>query len=269
MIQYILFDLDETLYPATSGLMPAIGERMRLYLEKRYQLDPAAAHELQKRYWNQYGTTLRGLILEREIDPGDYLLFVHDVDVSQFLEPDERLDALLQEIPYPKVIVTNADAPHARRVLERLGIAAHFRQIFDIVFMQYECKPARAAYEHVLAALQVRGEDCILIEDSARNLAAARELGIRTVLVNPPVSFSQPGAWRSAKDHSTGDANPGDIGSSQTRERWRPPLDADPAANGCARECPPEANLCISDIYGVADAIRAVAAMPLTFPSSA
>src|SRR5690242_17706922 len=110
MIRYILFDLDETLYPATSGLMPAIGDRMRLYLEQRYHLDPERAHELQKRYWLQYGTTLRGLMLEREIDPLDYLQFVHDVEVAQFISPDERLRQTLAEIPYERVIVTNADA---------------------------------------------------------------------------------------------------------------------------------------------------------------
>src|SRR5215213_4863465 len=98
MIKYILFDLDETLYPATSGLMPAIGDRMRMYLEQRYDLDPERAHELQRRYWLEYGTTLRGLMLEREIDPQDYLDFVHNVEVTQYVHPDERLLKILTDI---------------------------------------------------------------------------------------------------------------------------------------------------------------------------
>lgn len=230
MTKYILFDLDETLYPATSGLMPAIGERMRLYLEQRYQLEPERAHELQKRYWLEYGTTLRGLMLEHEIDPQDYLGYVHDVDVAHFIHPDERLRQVLESIPYEKVIVTNADAPHAERVLARLGIADQFTRIFDIVFMEFECKPARGAYERVLRALDARGAECVLIEDTARNLPAARALGIQTILLLNSHAFNQPSSWL-----------------------------ADPAAQTHVSECPPDANLCIREIYEVAEAIRALA----------
>lgn len=236
MIKYILFDLDETLYPATSGLMPAIGERMRLYLEQRYKLDPERAHELQKRYWLQYGTTLRGLMLEREIDPQEYLDFVHNVDVAHFLAPDERLREILSNIPYGKVIVTNADAPHAERVLARLGIADQFTRIFDIVFMEFECKPARGAYERVLKTLNAGGDECILIEDSVRNLPAARELGIQTILLLPP--GSDPNVQPSRRN-------------------------LDPASEKFVAGCPPDADLCMDEIYQVADAIQQLELSPL------
>ncbi|MCC7163877.1 MAG: pyrimidine 5'-nucleotidase [Anaerolineae bacterium] len=234
MIRYILFDLDETLYPATSGLMPAIGERMRIYLQERYHLDAEHAHALQKRYFNQYGTTLRGLMLEQKIDPQDYLGFVHDVDVAQFIHPDARLREVLGSIPFEKVIVTNADAPHAERVLARLSVADEFEQIFDIVFMQFECKPARGAYERVLEKLGVRGDECILVEDMARNLPAARELGIRTILLMDPRTADQTGAWF-----------------------------LDPAAEARSRECPSDANMCIKEIYEVADTIQKLANAPV------
>lgn len=239
MIKYILFDLDETLYPATSGLMPAIGVRMRLYLEQKYNLKPEDAHELQKRYYNDYGTTLRGLMMEQEIDPQDYLGFVHDVDVAQFIHPDERLREVLTSIPYNKVVVTNADSPHADRVLARLGVADQFKGIFDIVFMEFECKPARGAYERVLDRLGVRGDECILVEDMARNLPAARELGIRTILILNPHSINQPSSWL-----------------------------PDPAALTRVQECPPDANVCIEEIYQVADAIRSLVGDPQTISST-
>lgn len=231
MLKYILFDLDETLYAPTSGLMPAIGDRMRKYLEQEYAMPPELAHDLQKRYWHEYGTTLRGLMLEREIDPRHYLDFVHDVDVTQYLEPNPQLRAQLAQIPFAKVIVTNADVPHAERVLEQLGIADQFRRIFDIVFFEYECKPARGAYERVLRALDVRGDECILVEDTARNLPAAREVGIQTILLLHPAARVQPTAALS-----------------------------DPAAQVKTVECPPTANFCIDDISQVNAAIETLAA---------
>jgi putative hydrolase of the HAD superfamily len=240
MYKYVLFDLDETVYPASSGLMPAIGDRMRMYLERTYDLAPEDAHTLQKRYWTEYGTTLRGLMLERKINPEEYLLYVHDVNLAEYIGRDERLRAVLAQIPYNKVIVTNGDVPHAERVLERLGVADQFMRIFDIVFMEYECKPARGAYERVLKALDARGGECILVEDSARNLKAARELDIRTVLLLPEDAAVQPS------------------------NRF-----PDPALAQSVTVCPPEADICIASIYEVGEAIEKIApaaAPPLSHP---
>lgn len=183
MLRYVLFDLDETLYPTSNGLMPALSSRMREYIMAKYALSPEEAHALQKKYWAQYGTTLRGLLLERHIDPSGYLRFVHDVPLEDYLRPDPRLRAVLERIPQEKVILTNADARHAERTLAALGIADQFTRIFDVVFFDYECKPALVVYQRVLAALDARADECALVEDSARNLAPAHELGIKTILV--------------------------------------------------------------------------------------
>ncbi len=145
-----------------------------------------------------------------------------------------RLREVLGSIPFEKVIVANADAPHAERVLARLSVADEFEQIFDIVFMQFECKPARGAYERVLEKLGVRGDECILVEDMARNLPAARELGIRTILLMDPRTADQTGAWF-----------------------------LDPAAEARSRECPSDANMCIKEIYEVADTIQKLANAPV------
>src|SRR5581483_3955929 len=138
---------------------------------------------------------------------------------------------ILAALPFEKAIVTNGDALHARRVLERLGVADQFSRIYDIVFMHYECKPARAAYERVLESLHAPAGECILIEDQARNLTAARILGMGTILLmldgTPHLPVSDPPAI--AK---------------------QPPL----------HECPPEADLCIPTIYDVGSAIEQLAA---------
>lgn len=238
MIRYSLFDLDDTLYAPSTGLMPAIGDRMRSFLESRYNLAPAAAHELQKRYYDRYGTTLRGLMLEQEIDPQDYLLYVHDVDVAQYIRPDPKLRRVLEGLPFERVIVTNGDLAHAQRVLRQLGVADLFTHIFDIVFMEYECKPARGAYERVLHALGAQGDECLLIEDTLRNLSAARELGMRTILVAHPLLPAPSGNGLqdpAAAVHSNGN-------------------------------CPPEADLCIPDIYQVAQAAALLAGVPSDTP---
>jgi putative hydrolase of the HAD superfamily len=183
MLKYLIFDLDETLYPTTNGLMQVLGDRMRQFIMNKYALSPADAHALQKRYWNQYGTTLRGLYVERHLDPAEYLRYVHDVPLADFLAPDPQLRAVLEKIPQPKVILTNADEAHARRVLDALGVGDLFAQIFDIVRNEYDCKPSRAVYERVLRELNARGDECALVEDAARNLPPARALGIHTILV--------------------------------------------------------------------------------------
>ncbi len=183
MLRFALFDLDETLYPTTNGLMQTIGLRMRDYIMQRYGLPADEAFALQKHYWREYGTTLRGLYLERHIDPEEYLRFVHDVPLRDYVAPDPRLRSVLERIPLEKVIVTNADTPHARRVVEVLGVSDLFTRVFDIVCFDYVCKPERQVYEYVLNQLGARGDECVLIEDMARNLPNARALGIHTILL--------------------------------------------------------------------------------------
>jgi putative hydrolase of the HAD superfamily len=183
MLKYILFDLDETLYPSANGLMQTISDRMRLFIADKYGLAHEEALALQHRFWNEYGTTLRGLYIERHIDPQEYLKFVHAVPLSDFIEADPRLREVLEHIPQEKVILTNADAVHARRILEILGVADLFTRIFDVVCFDYQCKPARVVYELVLRMLPAEGPECVLVDDMARNLTTARELGIWTILV--------------------------------------------------------------------------------------
>src|SRR5581483_10847646 len=118
MLKYILFDLDETLYPASSGVMNCVTDNMRQYIQDKYEITPQEAYTLQKRLFREYGTTLRGLMTERAIDPEEYLLFVHNIDIASLLKPDPELRQVLMQIPYEKYILTNADVPHAERILE-------------------------------------------------------------------------------------------------------------------------------------------------------
>ncbi len=164
--------------------MGEISERMNEYMVTRVGIAAAEVTRVREAYWSKYGTTLRGLYLERHIDPEAFLEYVHDIEVSKYLQPDAELDRVLNGLAPRKAIFTNASAGHARRVLTALGIARHFERIFDISFIDYESKPAPPGYRKVLAALDAPAAECAMIDDMARNLAPARALGIRTVLLD-------------------------------------------------------------------------------------
>ncbi|MBC7249868.1 MAG: pyrimidine 5'-nucleotidase [Anaerolineae bacterium] len=182
-LQFAIFDLDDTLYPRDAGVMPAIGARIHQYMVERLGLEEERARSLRQTYLARYGTTMRGLLVHHHIDPEDYLQYVHLVPLADLLRPAPRLDAALSEIKAEKLIFTNATREHARRVLHTLGIERHFTRIVDIRDMDYRSKPHPAAYAKLLELLRARPPACLLVDDSARNLWPARELGMITVLV--------------------------------------------------------------------------------------
>jgi len=181
--QYILFDLDNTLYPRECGLFHLIEERIKEYLRLRLSLTQEAAAALRRRYLREYGFTLVGLMNHHGIEPEDYLTFVHEVDVEGALGEDRGLAQLMSRIPLTKVIVTNGTERHAQRVIRSLGIEPFFSHIFDIAFMGYCPKPNLSTFHRVLDHLGVAGQECLMLDDHAPTLATARSLGMITVYV--------------------------------------------------------------------------------------
>lgn len=179
-----IFDLDNTLYPATSSLFPQIDVRMKEFIAAFLKVDPHTAFEIQKRYYHEYGTTLRGLMLKHGLEPDEFLAYVHDVDHS-VLEPCAALDAALTALPGRKLIFTNGSERHAERVLETLQLAHHFDGIFDIRAAQFIPKPQPETYAAMLHHFGVRPEVSAFFEDSAINLKPAAEIGMTTVWVRP------------------------------------------------------------------------------------
>lgn len=182
-IRFLLFDLDETLYPRAAGVMQEIGRQIRRYIMREYGATWEEADSLARRYHQEYGTSMRGLLLNNDLDVERYLAFVHDLP-RDLLQPNQALDALLAELPNEKVIFTNADRPHAERVLAQLGIRRHFSRIIDVVAVGYVPKPNLAAYTACLRLLDAHPAECVLIEDTGRNLAPAKDLGMTTILVD-------------------------------------------------------------------------------------
>ena len=185
MLRVALIDLDDTLYGAETGLWPAIGLRIERFMVEAMGLAAATVPTLRRRYFETYGTTLKGLVAEHGIDPAAYLRFVHDLPLEQYLCPAPELDAMLARLPLIKAIFTNADAAHARRVLAQLGVVHRFETIVDIEALGYRCKPEPAAYARALEMVGATAAECVYADDSARNLVPARALGMTTVLVGP------------------------------------------------------------------------------------
>ena len=182
--QTIFFDLDETLYPKSSGLWAAIGGRINLYLHERMGFPLEKIESLRDGYFREYGTTLRGLQANYPVDMEDYLAFVHDVPLEHHLHPDPELRRVIEVLPGRKYIFTNADCLHANRVLETLGLQGLFEGILDVHTVAPYCKPMPESFELALAAAGSPDPHiCALIDDQARVTRIARNMGIFSILV--------------------------------------------------------------------------------------
>ncbi len=179
-----VFDLDNTLYPRRSNLFSQIDVKMTSYVAQLLGLPRKEARKVQKQYYLEHGTTLKGLMLEHRVDYRDFLDKVHDIDYS-WLDPDPALDKAIEALPGRKYIFTNGDRGHAERAAGQLGILDRFDDIFDIVAAELTPKPARATYNRFLAAHGVDGSRAAMFEDLSRNLVEAKAVGMSTVLILP------------------------------------------------------------------------------------
>lgn len=180
----VLFDLDSTLYPRSSGVQQAIDERINSYVQRVTGCAAEDAQALRKQWFVNYGTTLAGMQREYHVDVEDYLNAIHELRLDALLTPDTELDSLLNQLDMRRAIFTNSPAEHAGRVLRSLGIARHFPLIFDVRFLEFVPKPNLSAYTRALDALGVSAEETLLVEDTPQNIPPARRLGMRTILVD-------------------------------------------------------------------------------------
>jgi putative hydrolase of the HAD superfamily len=179
-----IFDLDNTLYPASADLFGLMDVRMTAYVAKTLGIsDLVEARRIQKSYFQEHGTTMAGLMAAHHVDPHHYLADVHDIDLDVLAE-DARLARLIAELPGRKLIFTNGDEPYARRVLAKLGLSETFEAIHDIHASAYKPKPHAESYASMIAGLGVDPKASVFVEDMARNLAPAKALGMTTVWID-------------------------------------------------------------------------------------
>jgi putative hydrolase of the HAD superfamily len=184
-----LFDLDNTLYPLESGLAGRMSPRITDFVERLTGLPRPEALALQKRYLAEHGLTLRGLMDHHGVDQDVYHATFHDVPLD-CLAPDPALAAALRRLPGRRLIFTNSDGIHTGRVVEALGLAGLFDDIFHIGSAAFAPKPSTAAFDAIVRAHAIEPRTTAFFEDSERNLEPADDLGMTTVLVGPHAEAS-------------------------------------------------------------------------------
>jgi len=188
-----IFDLDNTLYPASCGLFPQVQARMNEYICARLGVSLEAAKELRARYFREHGTTMHGLMAVHRVDPHEFMAFVHDVDLA-CVPANPALAAALNGLSGRKLIYTNGSVPHAENLLKHLGISHYFDDIFDIVASGFAPKPAMTALRLFTDRYAVKPAGALMIEDMAKNLAPAAELGMTTAWVKTGVDWAATGS---------------------------------------------------------------------------
>ncbi len=207
-----VFDLDNTLYPAECNLFLQIDQRMSGFIEDRLALPKTQARLLQKQLYRTHGTTLCGLMKEHNIEPHDFMDYVHDIDLAP-IEQNHRLRDAIQALPGQKFIFTNGSVKHAENVAGKIGVLDLFHGIFDVQATDYTPKPNRVAYEKFLAHFDLDRSPTAMFEDMAENLVVPHEFGLTTVLIQSHASWvddepddkrpARPGESHDHVDHMT------------------------------------------------------------------
>ncbi len=179
-----VFDLDNTLYPPALRLFDQIDQRMTNYVMRELGLPRDRADRLRHDYWQTYGTTLAGLMERHGVDPGPYLVEVHDIDFT-VLSPDPDLRAAIAALPGRRIVYTNGSAPYARRVIAARGLDGLFDAVYGVEHAGFHPKPRAEAFGAVFAADGLQPAHSAMFEDDARNLRVPHALGMRTVHVAP------------------------------------------------------------------------------------
>ena len=181
-IKFWLFDLDNTLYSGKTKVFEQVDKRMSEYISKKLNTSIEEAKKIQKNYFYEYNTTLNGMIKNHKIDADEFLDFVHDINVD-FPKKDIQLGKELKRLNGKKIIFTNGSRKHAINITQRIGIDQYFDDIFDIVDCEFIPKPAIEPYKKLVKKHKIDPNSCVFVEDIARNLKPAYEMGMKTIWI--------------------------------------------------------------------------------------
>ena len=181
-IKFWIFDLDNTLYSGKTKVFEQVDKRMSKYISERLKVSVEEAKKIQKNYFHEYNTTLNGMLKNHKIDANEFLDFVHDINID-FLQKDSELEEEIKKLEGKKIIFTNGSRKHAINVITRIGIKQYFDDIFDIVDSNFIPKPLVEPYKKLVKKHKIDPNLCVFVEDIARNLKPAYEMGMKTIWI--------------------------------------------------------------------------------------
>lgn len=175
---FILFDLDNTLYPSSSGLMDEIDRRVIDFTARYLNVDHNEAVRRRRARPSCMGTTLQWLrICHGLTDPEPYIEAVHPADMHRYLVPDPALHRYIDSLPADYALFTNSPLEHAERALTALGLRDLFPRIWDLRRMGLRGKPHPEAYRRILGDLGLNAPEALLVDDNSFNLEGFRTMG--------------------------------------------------------------------------------------------
>ncbi len=184
-VSYILFDLDNTLYHASSPMLKRINILITRYIMNMFSLSFEQAQTFRRQAYHVYGTTLRWLQVEHGFtDVEHYLTYIHPEDASFWIHPDDTIKQTLRSLPQRRSILTNSIREHAERILSYLGIRDEFEEIYDIRFNDLISKPDIRAFTKVLSHLDIPAGKILFMDDNPAFLEPFRQLGGQTALMD-------------------------------------------------------------------------------------
>ena len=178
-----VFDLDNTLYSAESGIFQQVHELMGKFVSNKLKIDLDSAKKLQSKYFIKHGTTLKGLMDNHGVEPDEFLDYVHKLDYS-IIHPNNDLNKEISKLQGRKIIYTNANRQHVNEILLRLDLTNIFDEIFDIKMANYIPKPEINAYKDFIKRFNINPKTTIMFEDIAKNLVPAKNVGFKSVWID-------------------------------------------------------------------------------------
>ncbi len=178
-----IFDLDNTLYSADSGIFQQVHKLMGEFISNNLNMDMTEAKKLQTKYYKQHGTTLRGLMDNHGIDPDHFLDEVHRLDYS-IVDSNKMLNQELQKLEGRKIIYTNANKKHVIDVLDRIDLTDFFDEIFDIKMANYIPKPELKPYEQIIDLFNINPGTSAMFDDIAKNLVPAKKVNFTSIWID-------------------------------------------------------------------------------------
>ncbi|MDR0388767.1 MAG: HAD-IA family hydrolase [Spirochaetaceae bacterium] len=181
---YLLFDLDDTLYPPSASMGAAIERRMIEFTASHLGIDRDAAASMRRKELAKYGTTMEWLQTEHGLSDTDgYFEYIHPESELAELSFDPELRPFLLSLDLPMSVLTNGPMPHAARVLKFLNIDDIFTGVYDILYNKLKGKPHPESYRGALKASGFNIEETVFFDDSPKYVEGFRALGGKGVLV--------------------------------------------------------------------------------------